>query len=440
MRDLAFFGALATYLPFIVLAPHVGVMLWAWAAFFSPNDFLYGFMTVVPVSKVIAALTLLAMALGRARFWPRIDGIMLLVIVFLAQGLLSASLSATEAASNWDLFGKLAKILVLCLAVTAVIDDRHRLQSLLIAMALGLGFPGLEEGLKFLASGGGHHVIGVNTMGDNNSFALAMLMLLPILLFLRATSEARVARLGFLVVGLACTAAVIGTFSRGGFVGLVALAAGLIALNRNKLRNSVVVIAVGLALYLAAPASWFERIDTIGQAGQDESFMGRVANWKLSLILALGRPLTGGGFHAIQDHSVWLTLVPQLPDFAWWHTPPPNPEAPAAHSIYFEVLGDLGFSGLAIFLALLVAGLLACSGVRRASREVPGLAWAFELAAMIRLSLIVYMVSGAALSMAYFELVYLLLAILSVTRRLVRTECARLAAASAPAPPEPAFA
>ena len=51
----------------------------------------------------------------------------------------------------------------------------------------------------------------------------------------------------------------------------------------------------------------------------------------------------------------------------------------AAHSIYFEVLGDQGVPGLAIFLAIAVLALLNASRVIRACRGSFEFSWASAL-------------------------------------------------------------
>jgi putative inorganic carbon (HCO3(-)) transporter len=57
------------------------------------------------------------------------------------------------------------------------------------------------------------------------------------------------------------------------------------------------------------------------------------------------------------------------------------------------------------------------------------LAWAGDLARMLQVSIVVYMVTAAALSMAYFELIYILIALVSRCRRIVEFT---LAAQSSP--------
>ncbi|MBI5166088.1 MAG: putative O-glycosylation ligase, exosortase A system-associated, partial [Magnetospirillum sp.] len=235
-----------------------------------------------------------------------------------------------------------------------------------------------------------------------------------------------------------CIVSVVAAFSRGGFIGLVVVALGFIAASRRKLRNLALLAALGLALLPLAPAAWFERINTIQDADEDTSFMSRVGAWKLSLVIALDRPLLGGGFNALQDPEVWHALRASaaardvLPDIV------AGEEAHAAHSIFFQVLGDLGFPGLILFLALLGSGLRNAAAVKRACRGRPELAWAADLAAMLQLSILAYVAAGAALSMAYFELYYVVLALLSALRRTVEAPvCAPPAGSGSPAAARP---
>jgi probable O-glycosylation ligase (exosortase A-associated) len=429
MRDLVFLMFFMIYLPMALRFPHIGAMIWAWLAFSAPGEYLFGFMNALPLSKIVAVLTVGALLVHRDGRKPYFDGIMVLLLAFLALGAVSASLAITALPLNWELFGKVVKITALCFVITSVVTTRRRLQGMILAIALGLAFNGADEGLKVLLTGGSHHVLGIQEYGDNNQFAVAMLMCMPLLLFLYNSSIHPVARAGFMGTLVLCGIAVIGTYSRGGFVGLVALALGLIALNRNKLRNLLAVAVFGFVLLQAAPSTWFNRIDTIETANKDDSFMGRVTSWKISTLIALDRPLIGGGFHAQQDTPVWQHYGKDLAAFDFVPSASLNKTGVAAHSIYFEVLGDLGFTGLFIFLSMLLTALRYCSMIRKRAAAHADLAWMVDLAGMMRLSLIVYMVSGAALSVAYFEGFFLLLALLSVTRRMLSVELAHRAGA-----------
>jgi probable O-glycosylation ligase (exosortase A-associated) len=90
------------------------------------------------------------------------------------------------------------------------------------------------------------------------------------------------------------------------------------------------------------------------------------------------------------------------------------------HSIYFEVLGEHGYVGLALFLSLLVMTWLKCRSTIRMARKSPELTWARDLAAMIQVSFVGYMSAGAFLGLAYFDFTYHLIVISVVLHLLVQ--------------------
>ena len=91
----------------------------------------------------------------------------------------------------------------------------------------------------------------------------------------------------------------------------------------------------------------------------------------------------------------------------------------AAHSIYFQVLGEQGWLGLALFLLIWIFTWLDASWIVRRSNGSPHLKWAGQLAAMVQASLVGYLVSGAFLNLAYWDMPYYLMVAIVVTRYLV---------------------
>lgn len=418
MRDLILLLGCVAMLPAAVRHVHIGVMLWAWSGFLAPADRVWGFMAAVPLNKAFAAVTVLALVFGKDARRPYLDATMGLMLALLPLGLLSASTAISDSPEVWVMFEKTVKIVLLCVVVTMAMQSRLRLHSLLLAVGLGLGLAGVWEGIAFIGSGGGHRVQGLSTLGDNNQFALAILMLLPLLLHLYRQSQGRLARLGLLGALVLSTVSVVAAFSRGGFIGLMVLALCLASASRRSLAQLALLAGLAVALVALAPPAWFERINTIGSADKDASFMERIGAWKISVLVALDYPLLGGGFHAVQAPVVWNSYrdaaeainFPSIAAVGAAHAP---------HSIYLEVLSDLGFPGLFLFLALMASGLWNGRVTKRLAQGDPGLDWAGDLASVLQASILVYAVSGAALSMAYFELFYLVLAVLSVLRRMV---------------------
>jgi probable O-glycosylation ligase (exosortase A-associated) len=235
---------------------------------------------------------------------------------------------------------------------------------------------------------------------------MAMLMMLPFFIYLYRYSKERIARIGFAVFGALVLLGVMASASRGAVIGLAVLTMMVIMQGRRKLLGLLAVAAVGTAVVTFAPTQWLDRMDTIQRADEDSSFMGRVASWKMHIIVALNRPLTGGGFSSLEDPLVYRRFVGEFGSLDFIPSTPPVGVL-AAHSIYFEVLGDTGVIGLFLFLGVLMAWFVNLRQIKRTTRGRPSLVWAYDLASAFERSLVVYGVSGAALSAAYFENVYI---------------------------------
>jgi putative inorganic carbon (HCO3(-)) transporter len=85
------------------------------------------------------------------------------------------------------------------------------------------------------------------------------------------------------------------------------------------------------------PETWHERMGTIIDYETDSSAQGRITAWRMAFNLALHQPL-GGGFEAFRP----MTYLMYLPEAGARGTD--------AHSNWFEVLGEQGFIGLALYL------------------------------------------------------------------------------------------
>ena len=428
MRDIAFVVGLLAMLPFAIGRPHIGVLLWCWTAMLVPNTFVYGFATSIHFNLIVVVLTLILWVLSKEPVRIPMNRTTTLLIIFGVLGTISAAFAIGPEGTAWGEWGKFSKIIFFAVVVGALINSRLRIEALIYAIFLSVGFHGVEEGLKFIFSGGGHHIFGpeISILSDNNHFALAILCTLPLVFFLYRQAHHRWLRLTLLGSAGILFFTVIGTFSRGGLIGLLAIAIWAFLHSARKGRYLAVAIPLAILLISFAPDRWTSRMDTISSANQDESFMGRVIAWKQSTLIALDNPILGGGFHAVQDFAVWTRYrVTRFHELDFIATDEPDPLAPhAAHSIYFQVLGDMGFVGLTVFGLLGLTAWRNTSAVIKKTKGRTNLEWAGQLAQYAQYSLIAYFVSGAALSMAYFEFMYILFAMLASLRIIVDRETA----------------
>jgi putative inorganic carbon (HCO3(-)) transporter len=431
MRDVMFLAAIFAIIPMALNRPYICIAFWAYVSLLDPNSFLYGIGATVPYAKLAAGLTLVSLLISQEKKVFHCDRTTVMVLIFLSIAALSQFTSLTNASLGWDILDKLWKIVALNLLIVCCMRTRLRIHLLLLTICLAVGFNGTGEALKYLLSGGGHKVEGMPNWGDNNQVALIVLMTMPILAYIREVSEVQLLRVGALAGIVLLGVCVIATASRGGLIGLLILALAGIATTRHKIRYLTAMLVAGLVLVQTVPESWTQRMDTIQSVDQDSSFMGRVVVWKLSTLIALDHPLLGGGLHAVQSQDVWDAYVPSFGKLSFIPTDVPDVRPHAAHSIYFEVVGDTGILGFLVFLGIIASCVLNSFQIKAAARSRPDLQWAASLASMLQLSLLTFLITGAALSAAYHDLVFILFALFSAVRAAV---------AAAPSPQELAVA
>ena len=393
MRDLALFALLLGILPLIVRAPIVGVMAWIWISLFNPQREVYGFLSGANLNFIIAAATIFAWAISKERKTAPANLMPLLMGAFIAWTCVTTYFALVPEHAQ-DLLVRTIKTAVLLVAVAAIANTKSRIQAVVWAVAVSLAYFSVKGGGFVVISGGSHRVYGPpNSMiADNNQLGLALVMLLPLLYYLRATTKARLVRLACLGVMILTFIAIIGTYSRGALLAVGAMVAMLALRSRTGLLT--LAVAAGLVVYApkVLPAAWMERMSTIQGMEADNSFAGRIEAWKTSFNVAMHR-VTGGGFSSI-EHD-WVAQAYPISGGL--------PFGRAAHSVYFQVLGDHGFIGLGLYLAMLGAALLNTAMTLGATRGRPELRWANQLARMLQVSIIAYLVGGAALSMAYYD-------------------------------------
>jgi probable O-glycosylation ligase (exosortase A-associated) len=417
-------AAMCVLVPMSFSNTFAAYLIWGWTALIAISEYVYGFMAPVQFNMMFAVISITLILLGKdkqkkALSWNATSALFVLLAL---QATVTAIFALDGNNQNSELYVLFIKSLVFCLLMPAVVTNRFRIHAMVVMIVLGLAFHGSVEGGKFFSSGGGHHVQGIRKFGDNNHFALVVVMAMPLLLYVFQYSVSKLVRLGCIGGLILSVAAVIGTSSRGGLVAMVLAGAWLVWSGRRKMLGVTVLVAGALLVVALAPESWSDRMDTIKTAEEDSSFMGRVEAWQVSSAIALANPLTGGGFHAVERAPIWEMFRDRnglLNSFEMQHTMGGR----AAHSVYFEVLGDMGFVGLAIFVGILLNTFRTRRIIRRLAPQAgTRLVWASDLGDALSATMFAYVVGAAALSVAYLETVYILIMLLEVVKQHVISE------------------
>lgn len=401
MRELVLVIAIVAGLWMTLRWPFVGVLLWEWFTLQNPHQETYGFISFANLA--IALVTLIAWSLSKERKAPPNGFILWAVIIFIFWTTLGGFF-AFKPDWSWDYWDRTWKTFALGILLAATVTNRVRVQAVIWVAVVSLFYYGVKGGLFTILTGGHNHVLGPpgTMINDNNQLAVAMLMSLPLAHYLRGQSLNTWVRRGLLVGMILTVIAVIGTYSRGALVGLAAL--GLVGLLRMKRRVTYIAVASVLIVFTVnfMPDKYFSRMNTMNSVESvqsDESFKGRLTAWEVAYYAARDRFPFGAGFYG-----------PQLGPF--YHAYFPTEQNHAAHSIYFQVLGEHGFIGLAIYLSIIVAAFIKGSRIIRLARRMADKRWLADLGVALQASLIVFCVSGAALSLAYYDLFVIVVCLL----------------------------
>ena len=163
---------------------------------------------------------------------------------------------------------------------------------------------------------------------------------------------------------------------------------GIAALAAELAKIAVLVLAAATAIVLIPlmPDRWDSRMRTLETYEAEGSAMSRIYAWRAAWNIATDRFL-GGGFEYAS------------PEVSAKYSPAPD-QVVVAHSIYFQMLGEHGFVGLALFLIFWALVWRQSSALRRHAQGVPELRWAYSLMSMVQASLVGYAVGGAFINIS----------------------------------------
>lgn len=425
MRDITFTVLFMMMALMALRYAHLSMMLWVWSALFPPNEYLYGFAQDIPFNKISVVCAVVALVVDKRKSLS-IDVLLAWLIVFFGEVSLSYVMAATPADWGSVLYDRLWKVIAAALFIRFTVVDRLRLHSVILAICLAVGSGAVDEGLKFILSAGGHHVAGPHSWGDENITATIILMVIPLILYLYRYAINKKFKVGLMATCVICVMSVVGTYSRGGFAGLIIFGALSLAASRRRIVPVMVLLVVAGMGVAFIPESWFARIHTTTNVTQDYSFMERVIQWKILTLVALDHPFLGGGILVNMVPQIWQLYASRLgSELTFIPTPPPTVPF-ASHSIYFQILGETGFVGLFLFLIVFGLAFRVVSDIRKRARRESSLTWAADMAVAIRTSLLLFLVTGAALPIPYLEFPYLLLGCLSALRNIQVNEMRKI--------------
>jgi putative inorganic carbon (HCO3(-)) transporter len=409
MRDLLVVGIVLIGSLYALRYPWFGIMLWTWVSLMNPHALAYGFARDFPVAAIVAIATLIGVLTTKERQNPLAQSPAVWLLLFMGWICFTYPFSYNVEGST-EMFSKVMKIDFMILVALTLLKTRRHIEFFVWVVVFSLGFYGVKGGIFTIMTGGNYRVWGPGGfIGGNNEVALALIVVIPLMRYLQLQATKRWVRHGFTAAMLLSAAAALGSHSRGALLAIAAMAVYLWLKSPKKMGFGVFLSLAGVLLVIFMPENWSDRMHTIRTYEEDASAMGRINAWWTAVNVARAH-VTGAGFD-MYSPVIFSRFAPDPRDIH------------AAHSIYFQVLGEHGFIGLFLFLAIWWSVWRMARSITNYKSTDPNLLWAKQLAAMCQVSLVGYFVGGAFLSLAYFDLPYnLLVMTILIKRWLIQAE------------------
>jgi probable O-glycosylation ligase (exosortase A-associated) len=441
MVELGMISQIAIYVGLIAVVvwtlrnPIVGVGAYWALAMARPQDVYWWSLGSSNLSLWVALVVCFMWLYGwvhRQHQGPGSTTINWLLLAFLALKTVSAVFAADQI-SAWIHMERVAKMILFYYVTVSFVSTRSQFRVMALVTAISIGYLGLWGNWRWYVEGFGGGLMGElagpgaevgSTYADRNLFGYLLVLGVPFCFFVFMTERAAWLRYAVLACLPFLANAVMLTFGRAAFMGLVA--AGSCSVIR--LRRLSVIVGVGLVglllLYRLAGPEVIARVMTVSNYEDDGSAMSRLESWKAGFQMILEHPLLGVGPENYGRYSAIYN--------------PAVPKGLQAHNDFIQTAAESGLGAMVILVAILLLTFRNLAWVRRRTWGNADTRWAYYYAAMLESCLLSYIVGAMFVSLQYFEVFYLLIGMSVCLRRIAADPAMDPALAQPPAAATPA--
>jgi probable O-glycosylation ligase (exosortase A-associated) len=403
-----------------IVSPFWALMSYLWFAIFRPQEWMWFDITPLHLSLVLGILLVVRSVLSGT--FPIVKHRLAIgLLLFWLTGLL-AQFSAVRPDVGWEWLDYLGRLFIVSLLLARLADTVTRYVIAVMVISGSLAFHTAKAGIAFLIGGGVRFAEGLGgAYVDNNGYALAAVMIAPLLIavsrnFPQVFPRLRAWRWGWTVSAPLTMLTVIGTYSRAGLLALIAAALVLVLLDRRRWRVLILcTAAIWLTLVFAPiPDSYFSRMQTIRTYEQvgDASALSRLYFWTVAWRMAQANPLGVGLRNFNYAFNRYDTSGYEYG------------ESRSVHSSHLEVLTENGFLGALVWTALFFFSLRICWRIRADADRAPT-AHAFffhTMATALIGSMCGFIVGGAFIALSLNDITWLTFGLVIALDRLEQHE------------------
>lgn len=400
MRDIAVLIFLAACIIAAIRQPWWGVLSLAIFSYMNPHAYAWGFVRSLPVYYLLFLVVACRTFITKDKQpLPKDWRVVVFILLWLYFGITSTQAYMQD--EVWQRYWTITKIYLPFYFTLVLINTRQKLYYLIVTIAASIGIVAVKGGLFAIFHGFSARVYGPpdTQFEENNAFAVAMLIAIPLLLIWQKQVINPWLKKGILFSIPIIYASSLSSWSRGALLTMAVLTLILIWQSKRKLLAIPLVLVGVFFVKDLLPQEWFGRMETLQTFNQDASAMGRIEAWKDGWNHTLEHPFIGSGFEG------WRFVTMR----DW-------------HSSYVEMFSEHGFIAFALWLSLILGTVINLTNLPKKTRGIDGMEWVANYCFMLRASLICYMVGTAFLGLSYWDLLYHLIFIAVLLNKFVLEE------------------
>ena len=396
----------------------LGILLYAWR-FQELFPFANAFKPVMVLTGIFLLILLIDPRLVDEMMAVAVRPPAIFAVLLVTLALLGVPLSLLPGMSLQTATKELAPSVIMMLGIAATTNrpiNAYQMAGVQVVGALVFSWFVLT---RFSVGAGGR--LGDLVYYDANDLGLVLVCTLPMVEWFATHSISISIRLVALATAGILLLTIVKTGSRGAFLGLVTIVAYSIFFKRSASipRRMILGIITAVVLAGAGTTRYWNMMDTIVHPTKDYNWVGnsqtgRMDIWKRGVGYMLDNPITGVGVNAFSRAEGTISPLAARQAYGLplkWS---------AAHNSFLQVGAEMGFPGLAAFLALLFGGLFKTRQAVTLALSM-GDERAAAMADALATSIVGFMVTAFFLSEAYHSYIYLVLGMgIGLYRSLVR--------------------
>ena len=377
-----------------------------------PQTLSYSFLAGKPIALIIALIFFFSLVVNRKQLSIPRKKLSTGLLIFFMAWITLATYNAEFQTAAWMKYDYVIKYLFFPLFIPFVLNNRIRIDTFIAVMVCSIGFFTIVLGVKSIVGGSGYGEQFIfstqsNTgMTESSTMSMLAVFNLPFIIYIARYSIFK-DKIPFLkptsyFLGLTSLLSVVGSYARTGLVGLFVWVLLLLKETKKKFKYILIIIACIAVSLPFVPDEWVDRMNTITTASSESSAYGRIVVWKWTIDYVKERPIMGGGFYSYLANAGQLDAYIDDEEMVISRAS----TGKAFHSIYFEVLGELGYVGLFIYLWIIY---LAFNLNHVLIKNAKPKDWVKAQENARKQALLIYCACGLFIGVAYYPWIFYLL-------------------------------